>query len=135
MTFRKGQSGNPAGRAKGCAQKFLQSRAAAAEAEILGASRRAREGGHGGHQVRPRPPLAPRRDQVIGFRCKTRLCRECDKGKAASPQPLRPALSPEEGATMAKIIEGYVRISEKVDLEKRVEALEQRMLEASGDDE
>jgi uncharacterized protein DUF5681 len=129
--FRKGQSGNPAGKPKGArhkttllAEKLMQDDAEAVVKAVVNAAK-------GGDMAAARLVLdriAPaRRDNPVAF---TLPAVTSAAGAANAIGSILGAvaageLSPSEGAEVAKLLDAFIRISEATEFERRLQALEQ----------
>jgi uncharacterized protein YceH (UPF0502 family) len=132
--FQKGQSGNPAGKLRGTRNRT----SVLIEELLLGEAKPVTEKvielAKAGDMVAIKLVLdrlaPPRRDQPIRIRL-PRLRSAADAAKAMSVIAAATAsgrVTPDEGAGLARLMEAYVKTSEAAELEQRVAALEERMV-------
>ena len=129
--FRRGQSGNPAGKPKGTRNRATLAAEALLDGEAEALTRRAVEAALGGDMVAMRLCLEricpPRRDRPISFRL-PRMERAADAAKAIAAITKGVAsgeVTPCEAAELSKLIDAYTRALEATDFEARLTALEQ----------
>jgi Family of unknown function (DUF5681) len=133
MTFRKGESGNPAGKLPGTRNRT----SVLIETLLLGdaedVTRKVLELAKAGDMIAIKLVLdrlaPPRRDQPVRIRL-PRLSCAADAARAMSIIAAAVAvgrLTPDEGVGLARLMESYIRTTEAAELEQRVVALEERM--------
>jgi Family of unknown function (DUF5681) len=133
MTFQPGQSGNPGGKPRGRRndvtvriEKLLTGSAEEIAHRLV---EKALEGDMVAIKMAIDRLSPARRDRPVNFPL-PKLNSAADPAGALAKLAEAGAggdLSPEEGANLAKLIEGYLRARERTDFEERIEALEQRM--------
>ncbi|WP_069879552.1 DUF5681 domain-containing protein [Bosea sp. BIWAKO-01] len=129
--FKPGQSGNPAGKAKGTRHKVTLAIEALLEGEAEALTRKAIELGLAGDMTALRlcmDRLAPaRRDRPVTFDL-PRIETAADLSRAT--QAILEAvaageLTPSEAAELGKLVDAHARAIEVTDLHRRLEALEE----------
>ena len=130
MPFEPGQSGNPAGKAKGTRNKVTLAIEALLDGEAEALTRKAIEIAKGGDLAALRLCLdrlaPPRKDRLVMFELPTITC-AADAVKASASLVSAVAdgdLTPAEAGELGKLIEAYVRALEATDFASRLENLE-----------
>jgi hypothetical protein len=130
MPFEPGQSGNPAGKAKGTRNKVTLAIEALLDGEAEALTRKAIELAKGGDLAALRLCLdrlaPPRKDRLVMFELPTITC-AADAVKASAALVTAVAigdLTPAEAGELGKLIEAYVRALEATDFAARLENLE-----------
>ena len=135
--FRKGQSGNPAGRPPGARNKATLAAEALLDGEADALTRKAIEMAKAGDSTAMRLVLdrilAPRKDRPVKFELPP-VETASDATKASSALVAAVAngeLTPSEAAELGKLIESYVRALESTNFEQRLIKLEKKANEGS----
>jgi hypothetical protein len=130
MPFEPGQSGNPAGKAKGTRNKVTLAIEALLDGEAEALTRKAIELAKAGDMAALRLCLdrlaPPRKDRLVMFELPTITC-AADAVKASAALVTAVAigdLTPAEAGELGKLIEAYVRALEATDFAARLENLE-----------
>ena len=130
MPFEPGQSGNPAGKAKGTRNKVTLAIEALLDGEAEALTRKAIELAKAGDMAALRLCMdrlaPPRKDRLVMFELPTITC-AADAVKASAALVAAVAvgdLTPAEAGELGKLIEAYVRALEATDLAARLENLE-----------
>jgi hypothetical protein len=130
MPFEPGQSGNPAGKAKGTRNKVTLAIEALLDGEAEALTRKAIEIAKGGDLAALRLCLdrlaPPRKDRLVMFELPTITC-AADAVKASAALVTAVAigdLTPAEAGELGKLIEAYVKALEATDFAARLENLE-----------
>ena len=128
MPFEPGQSGNPAGKAKGTRNKVTLAIEALLDGEAEALTRKAIELAKAGDMAALRLCLLapPRKDRPVMFELPTITC-AADAVKASAALVAAVAvgdLTPAEAGELGKLIEAYVRALEATDFAARLENLE-----------
>jgi hypothetical protein len=130
MPFEPGQSGNPAGKARGTRNKVTMAIEALLDGEAEALTRKAIEIAKGGDLAALRLCLdrlaPPRKDRLVMFELPTITC-AADAVKASAALVTAVAigdLTPAEAGELGKLIEAYVRALEATDFAARLENLE-----------
>jgi Family of unknown function (DUF5681) len=130
--FQPGQSGNPQGRMRGSQNKTTQMLAALLEAEAEEVTRavveKAKQGDLTAAKIVLDRLLPSRRDRPLQFELPS-FEKPGDAVTASTAVLAAVAsgdLTPSEGAEIAKLIEGHIRVLEVTDFEQRLRALEAR---------
>jgi len=129
--FQKGQSGNPAGKPRGCRSKAALLAEALFDGEAEKIVRKAIELALGGDVTALRIVLdrivPPRRDRPVSFGLPPMLeAADAAKAMAAIADAVAVGdLTPAEAGELTKLVDTYVRAIEATDLEVRVRALEE----------
>ena len=130
--FKKGESGNPAGRPKGLRNKATRAAEILLDGEAESLTRKAVDLAKEGNPVALRlcleRILPPRKDRPVHFSLpEIRNSRDAAKAMASVTSAVaRSELSPLEGRDVGAIIQIYLNALENMDLEARVAALEER---------
>ena len=130
MPFEPGQSGNPAGKAKGTRNKVTLAIEALLDGEAEALTRKAIELAKAGDMAALRLCMdrlaPPRKDRPVMFELPTITC-AADAVKASAALVTAVAigdLTPAEAGELGKLIEAYVRALEATDFAARLENLE-----------
>ena len=130
MPFEPGQSGNPAGKAKGTRNKVTLAIEALLDGEAEALTRKAIELAKGGDLAALRLCLdrlaPPRKDRLVMFELPT-ITSAADAVKASAALVTAVAigdLTPAEAGELGKLIEAYVKALEATDFAARLENLE-----------
>ena len=130
MPFEPGQSGNPAGKAKGTRNKVTLAIEALLDGEAEALTRKAIELAKAGDMAALRLCMdrlaPPRKDRLVMFELPTITC-AADAVKASAALVAAVAvgdLTPAEAGELGKLIEAYVRALEATDFAARLENLE-----------
>ena len=130
MPFEPGQSGNPAGKAKGTRNKVTLAIEALLDGEAEALTRKAIELAKAGDMTALRLCLdrlaPPRKDRLVMFELPT-ITSAADAVKASAALVAAVAvgdLTPAEAGELGKLIETYVRALEATDFATRLENLE-----------
>ena len=130
MPFEPGQSGNPAGKAKGTRNKVTLAIEALLDGEAEALTRKAIELAKAGDMAALRLCMdrlaPPRKDRLVMFELPTITC-AADAVKASAALVTAVAigdLTPAEAGELGKLIEAYVRALEATDFAARLENLE-----------
>ena len=130
MPFEPGQSGNPAGKAKGTRNKVTLAIEALLDGEAEALTRKAIELAKAGDIAALRLCMdrlaPPRKDRLVIFELPPVAC-AADAVKASAALVAAVAdgdLTPAEAGELGKLIEAYVRALEATDLAARLENLE-----------
>ena len=130
MPFEPGQSGNPAGKAKGTRNKVTLAIEALLDGEAEALTRKAIEIAKGGDLAALRLCLdrlaPPRKDRLVMFELPT-ITSAADAVKASAALVAAVAvgdLTPAEAGELGKLIEAYVRALEATDFAARLDNLE-----------
>ena len=130
MPFEPGQSGNPAGKAKGTRNKVTLAIEALLDGEAEELTRKAIELAKAGDMAALRLCMdrlaPPRKDRLVMFELPTITC-AADAVKASAALVTAVAigdLTPAEAGELGKLIEAYVRALEATDFAARLENLE-----------
>jgi Family of unknown function (DUF5681) len=130
MPFEPGQSGNPAGKAKGTRNKVTLAIEALLDGEAEALTRKAIELAKGGDLAALRLCLdrlaPPRKDRLVMFELPT-ITSAADAVKASAALVAAVAvgdLTPAEAGELGKLIEAYVRALEATDFAARLDNLE-----------
>ena len=130
MPFEPGQSGNPAGKAKGTRNKVTMAIEALLDGEAEALTRKAIELAKAGDMAALRLCMdrlaPPRKDRLVMFELPTITC-AADAVKASAALVTAVAigdLTPAEAGELGKLIEAYVRALEATDFAARLENLE-----------
>ena len=130
MPFEPGQSGNPAGKAKGTRNKVTLAIEALLDGEAEALTRKAIELAKAGDMAALRLCLdrlaPPRKDRLVMFELPT-ITSAADAVKASAALVTAVAigdLTPAEAGELGKLIEAYVRALEATDFAARLENLE-----------
>jgi hypothetical protein len=135
--FRPGQSGNPAGKLKGMrhratmlAEKLLDGEA---EAMIRAIIEKAKQGDMIALRLCLDRIIPPRRDRPVVFKFPSlRSASDAATAMAAITAALgRGELTPIEGAELSNVIEVYTKTIEATEIERRIQALEERQAHES----
>jgi Family of unknown function (DUF5681) len=132
MAFSKGQSGNPAGKPPGARHRATMAAEALLDGEVQALTRKAIERALEGDGVALRlcleRILPPRKDRPVSFALQesSKLTSNLIAAVAAGD------VTPDEGLTVASLIEKHVRIREASDFEARLKALEERIGDGDG---
>ncbi len=131
--FQKGQSGNPAGKPKGTRHKATLAAEALFDGEAERLTRtaidKALEGDATALRLCLERILPPRRDRPVSF-AMPRIESADDAAKGMGAILLAVAageLTPGVGAELSKLVEGFIRTLEAVEIEGRLARLEERM--------
>jgi hypothetical protein len=131
--FVKGQSGNPAGKPQGCRNHATRTAEALLDGEAEALTRKAVTLALGGDALALRLCLdrviAPRRDRPVQFALPpiTDVADVADVAKAMTAitaAVAEGAITPGEGAEVAKVVDALVRAIEASDFDRRLTALE-----------
>src|SRR5690242_16581472 len=131
--FRKGQSGNPAGKPKGARHRVTLAAEALLDGEAEGLSRKAVELALQGDTVALRlcleRILPPRKDRPAPVRLPTlETAADAAQATAAIVQAVAAGeLTPSEATELSKLVEIFARTLEVSEFETRLAALEQRL--------
>ena len=131
--FRRGQSGNPAGKPRGCRSKATLLAEALLDGEAEQITRKAIDLALGGDVVALRLVLErilpPRRDRPVLFALpRLETAADASAGMAAIACAIASGrLTPSEGSDLAAVVERYIRVLEAAELEIRVRQLEEAM--------
>ena len=130
MPFEPGQSGNPAGKAKGTRNKVTLAIEALLDGEAEALTRKAIELAKGGDLAALRLCLdrlaPPRKDRLVMFELPT-ITSAADAVKASAALVTAVAigdLTPAEAGELGKLIEAYVKALEATDFAARLDNLE-----------
>ena len=130
MPFEPGQSGNPAGKAKGTRNKVTLAIEALLDGEAEALTRKAIEIAKGGDLAALRLCLdrlaPPRKDRLVIFELPT-ITSAADAVKASAALVAAVAvgdLTPAEAGELGKLIEAYVKALEATDFAARLDNLE-----------
>jgi Family of unknown function (DUF5681) len=130
MPFEPGQSGNPAGKARGTRNKVTLAIEALLDGEAEALTRKAIEIAKGGDLAALRLCLdrlaPPRKDRLVMFELPT-ITSAADAVKASAALVAAVAvgdLTPAEAGELGKLIEAYVKALEATDFAARLENLE-----------
>ena len=130
MPFEPGQSGNPAGKARGTRNKVTLAIEALLDGEAEALTRKAIELAKAGDMAALRLCMdrlaPPRKDRPVMFELPTITC-AADAVKASAALVTAVAvgdLTPAEAGELGKLIEAYVRVLEATDFAARLENLE-----------
>ena len=130
MPFEPGQSGNPAGKARGTRNKVTLAIEALLDGEAEALTRKAIELAKAGDMAALRLCMdrlaPPRKDRPVMFELPTITC-AADAVKASAALVTAVAigdLTPAEAGELGKLIEAYVRALEATDFAARLENLE-----------
>jgi hypothetical protein len=130
MPFEPGQSGNPAGKAKGTRNKVTLAIEALLDGEAEALTRKAIELAKAGDMAALRLCMdrlaPPRKDRLVMFELPT-ITSAADAVKASAALVAAVAdgdLTPAEAGELGKLIEAYVRALEATDFAARLENLE-----------
>ena len=130
MPFEPGQSGNPAGKARGTRNKVTLAIEALLDGEAEALTRKAIELAKAGDMAALRLCLdrlaPPRKDRLVMFELPTITC-AADAVKASAALVTAVAigdLTPAEAGELGKLIEAYVKALEATDFAARLENLE-----------
>ena len=125
--FVKGQSGNPAGKPQGCRNHATRTAEALLDGEAEALTRKAVTLALGGDALALRLCLdrviAPRRDRPVQFALPP-ITDVADVAKAITAAVAEGAITPGEGAEVAKVVDALVRAIEASDFDRRLTALE-----------
>jgi Family of unknown function (DUF5681) len=131
--FRKGQSGNPAGRSRGSRNKAIVAAEMLLEGEAEALTRRALERALEGDTAALRLCLdriiPPRRGRAVRLDEVGPVCSAADLGHtmaAITTAATGGVITPGEAAELAQVIEIFVRAVETSDFERRLKQLEDR---------
>src|SRR3954470_15798671 len=128
--FRPGQSGNPAGKAKGTRHRTTRAAEALLDGEAEALTRKAVEMSLAGDTVAMRLCLdrimPPRRDRHVPFALPTlETAADAVQATAALVNAVAAGeLTPSEAAELSKLVESFSKAVELFDLEQRLERLE-----------
>jgi hypothetical protein len=131
--FRKGQSGNPAGKPKGARHRVTLAAEALLDGEAEGLSRKAVELALQGDTVALRlcleRILPPRKDRPIPFSLPAlKTAADAAQATAAIVRAVATGeLTPTEATELSRLVETFARTLEVSEFEARLAALEQRM--------
>lgn len=131
MPFKKGQSGNPAGKAKGTRHKATQAMQALLEGDADAITQKAIELAKGGDLTAIRlcmDRLCPaRRDRTVEFALPPIASAQDAVGAARAivEAVATGELTPTEAAELSKVLDSYTRTLEAADFEARLARLEQ----------
>ena len=132
MPFEPGQSGNPAGKAKGTRNKVTLAIEALLDGEAEALTRKAIEIAKGGDLAALRLCLdrlaPPRKDRLVMFELPT-ITSAADAVKASAALVAAVAvgdLTPAEAGELGKLIEAYVKALEATDFAARLDNLERK---------
>ena len=129
--FQPGQSGNPAGKAKGTRHRATLAAQALLDGEVEAITRKAVELAKAGDTVALRLCLdritPPRRDRPVTFDLPAiGTTTDLPKASAALLEAVASGeLTPSEAAELGKLVEAHVKAIELTDVQARLEALEQ----------
>jgi uncharacterized protein DUF5681 len=130
MPFEQGQSGNPAGKAKGTRNKVTLAIEALLDGEAEALTRKAIELAKAGDMAALRLCMdrlaPPRKDRLVMFELPT-ITSAADAVKASAALVAAVAvgdLTPAEAGELGKLIEAYVKALEATDFAARLENLE-----------
>ena len=130
MPFEPGQSGNPAGKARGTRNKVTLAIEALLDGEAEALTRKAIELAKAGDMAALRLCMdrlaPPRKDRLVMFELPTITC-AADAVKASAALVAAVAdgdLTPAEAGELGKLIEAYVKALEATDFAARLENLE-----------
>jgi hypothetical protein len=128
--FKKGQSGNPAGKPKGAKHKITLAMEALLDGEAETITRKAIQKAKAGEDAALRLVLErilpPRKDRPVKFEL-PKLEKACDSVKAAAAIAEAVALgelTPLEAAEMSNLVNTYIRAIEVTEHEERLKKLE-----------
>jgi Family of unknown function (DUF5681) len=128
--FVKGQSGNPAGKPQGCRNHATRTAEALLDGEAEALTRKAVTLALGGDALALRLCLdrviAPRRDRPVQFALPpiTDVADVAKAMAAITAAVAEGAITPGEGAEVAKVVDALVRAIEASDFDRRLTALE-----------
>jgi hypothetical protein len=128
--FAKGQSGNPAGKPPGCRNHATRTAEALLDGEAEALTRKAVTLALGGDALALRLCLdrviAPRRDRPVQFALPpiTDVADVANAMAAITAAVAEGAITPGEGAEVAKVVDALVRAIEASDFDRRLTALE-----------
>ena len=133
--FRRGQSGNRAGRPKGARNRSTMAIEALLDGEAERLTRKAVEAALGGDMVAMRICLEricpPRKDRPIMFRL-PKMDKAADAARAAAAIAAGVAagdITPCDAAALSRLVDSYTRALEATTFEARLEALERQAKE------
>jgi hypothetical protein len=135
--FRKGASGNPAGKRKGTRHKTTRAVETLLDGEAEALTRKAVELAKAGDTVALRLCLErispPRKDRPVSFTLRPIAC-VADVADAMADIVSAVAdgmLTPQEAGDIAKILDSYIRALDVTDVERRLSTLEANSAEAT----
>jgi Family of unknown function (DUF5681) len=130
--WRKGQSGNPAGKSRGCRHRATRLAEAMLDGEAAQITRVVIDAAKAGEPVAMRLCIErlvpPRRERPVEFRLpKLRTAADAPRAVAALVAAVAAGeLTPGEAGELARVVETHLRAVECADLEVRIRALEER---------